>query len=78
MQVRLVEISKPSPSLPGLLIGVGSSLLGVDRAVKEVLQDLAPSSGVQARMDGILFERLEGASDDDQILTLLKDYLSSL
>nr|CAD1826660.1 unnamed protein product [Ananas comosus var. bracteatus] len=77
-QVRLVEISKPSPSLPGLLIGVGSSLLGVDRAVKEVLQDLAPSSGVQARMDGILFERLEGASDDDQILTLLKDYLSSL
>ncbi|XP_073010408.1 serine protease SPPA, chloroplastic [Typha latifolia] len=77
-QVRLVEVSKSSPSLPEVLSGIGSSLLGVDKAVKEVLQDVASINGVQARMDGILFERLENASDSNQIFTFLKDYLSSL
>lgn len=76
-QVKLVEVSKPSPSLPEILTSIGSFLFGLDRTVKGVLQDLTSSNGVQARMDGILFERLENASDDNQIFTLIKDYLSS-
>ncbi|KAJ6814345.1 serine protease SPPA, chloroplastic [Iris pallida] len=76
--VRLVEMSKPSPSLPEILTGIGSSLFGVQRTVQELLQDLTSSSGVQARMDGILFERLENSSDTKMIFQLIKDYLGSL
>lgn len=76
-QVKLVEVSKPSPSLPEILIGIGNSLFGLDQTVKGVLQDLASSNGVQARVDGILFESLENASDDNPIFRLIKDYLSS-
>ncbi|KAK9203904.1 hypothetical protein WN943_014161 [Citrus x changshan-huyou] len=59
-QVTLVEMSKPSPTLPEILSSVGNSIAGVDRTLKELLQDLTFSDGVQARMDGILFQRLEG------------------
>lgn len=77
-QVTLVEMSKPSPSLPEILSSVGNSIAGVDRTLKELLQDLTFSDGVQARMDGILFQRLEGVAYGNPILTLIKDYLSSL
>ncbi|KAF8365148.1 hypothetical protein HHK36_032836 [Tetracentron sinense] len=77
-QVKLVEMSRPSPTVPEILTGIGSSLVGVDRTLKELLQDLTFSDGVQARMDGILFQRLEGASFANPIFTLIKDYLSSL
>ncbi|KAG9448648.1 hypothetical protein H6P81_008613 [Aristolochia fimbriata] len=77
-QVRLVEMSRPSPTLPEILSGIGSSLVGVDQTVKEILQDLTSSSGVQARMDGIMFERLQGLSYGNPIFTLIKDCLSSL
>ncbi|KAF5202547.1 Serine protease sppa protein [Thalictrum thalictroides] len=77
-KVTLVEISRPSPTLPELLSGIGSSLLGLDQTVKVLLQELTLSEGVQARMDGIMFERLEGASSGNPIFTLIKDYLSSL
>ncbi|XP_010905779.1 serine protease SPPA, chloroplastic isoform X2 [Elaeis guineensis] len=76
-QVKLVEVSKPSPSLPEILSGIGNSLFGLDQTVKGVLQDLTSSNGVQARMDGILFESFENASDDNPIFRLIKDYLSS-
>jgi protease-4 len=76
MQVQLVEISKPSPTLPEILSGIGSSLLGVDRAVKGVLQDVTSLNGVQARMDGILFERLEDLSGENQLLLLVKDIVN--
>ncbi|KAF9591956.1 hypothetical protein IFM89_010403 [Coptis chinensis] len=77
-QVTLVEMSRPSPTLPEILSGVGTSLLGLDQTVKGLLQELTLSEGVQARMDGIMFERLEGASFANPIFTLIKDYLSSI
>ncbi|XP_011014570.1 PREDICTED: serine protease SPPA, chloroplastic [Populus euphratica] len=77
-QVMLVELSRPSPTLPEILSGIGSSVVGAERTLKELLQDSAFSNGVQARMDGILFQGLEEASYDNPILTLIKDYLGSL
>ncbi|KAJ9174122.1 hypothetical protein P3X46_017185 [Hevea brasiliensis] len=77
-QVTLVELSRPSPTLPEILSGIGSSIAGVDRTLKELLQDLSFSDGVQARMDGILFQRLEGTSYANPILGLIRDYLNSL
>ncbi|PIA57573.1 hypothetical protein AQUCO_00600352v1 [Aquilegia coerulea] len=77
-QVTLVEMSRPSPTLPELLSGIGTSLLGLDQTVKVLLQELTLTEGVQARMDGIMFEKLEAASSGNPIFTLIKDYLSSL
>ncbi|TXG61168.1 hypothetical protein EZV62_012531 [Acer yangbiense] len=47
---------------------VGNSIARVDRTLKELLQDLTFSNGVQARMDGILFQRPEGVSYANPIL----------
>ncbi|GFZ07664.1 signal peptide peptidase [Actinidia rufa] len=77
-QVTLVELSRPSPSLPEILSGIGSSLVGVDTTLKELLGDLISSEGIQARMDGIMFQKLEGSSYGNPFLNLIKDYLSSL
>ncbi|XP_050237574.1 serine protease SPPA, chloroplastic [Mercurialis annua] len=77
-QVNLVEMSRPSPTLPELLSRGGSSIAGVDTMLKELLQELTVSDGVQARMDGIMFQYLEGASFANPILTLIKDILRSL
>ncbi|XP_061347679.1 serine protease SPPA, chloroplastic-like [Gastrolobium bilobum] len=77
-QVTVVEISRPSPSLPEILLGVGNSLIGVDRTLKELLQGLTFSDGVQARMDGIMFQTLEGYPYANPILSIIKDYLSSM
>ncbi|XP_054791272.1 serine protease SPPA, chloroplastic-like [Prosopis cineraria] len=77
-QVTIVELSRTSPSLPEILSGIGSTLAGVDRTLKELVQSLTFPDGVQARMDGIMFERLEGYPYANPILTLIKDYLSSL
>ncbi|KAL5725643.1 hypothetical protein ACHQM5_008766 [Ranunculus cassubicifolius] len=77
-QVTLVEIMKPSPSLPEVLSGIGASVVGFDSTVKGLLRELTVSEGVQARMDGIIFERFEGASYSNPIFSLIKDYLSSL
>ncbi|KAK8557512.1 hypothetical protein V6N13_013780 [Hibiscus sabdariffa] len=76
--VTLVELSRPSSTLPEVLSGIGSSIVGVDRTLKELLQDLTFSDGVQARMDGIMFQRLEGLSNATPLFSLIKDYLSSL
>lgn len=77
-QVSLVELSRSSPSLPEILSGIGNTLVGVDTTLKELLRELSISDGVQARMDGIMFQRLEGYSYANPIFTLIKDYLSSL
>jgi protease-4 len=76
MQVQLVEISRASPSLPEILLDIGGSLLGIDRVVKGVLQDVTSLNGVQARMDGILFERLENASGESQLFVLIKEIVN--
>lgn len=73
-----MEFSRPSPSLPEVLSGIGSSLLGVERTVKQQLQDLTSSDGVQARMDGIMFQKLEGAAFANPFFNLIKDVLSCL
>ncbi|XP_022769675.1 serine protease SPPA, chloroplastic-like isoform X1 [Durio zibethinus] len=77
-QVTLVELSRPSPTLPELLSDIGNSIVGVDRTLKELLQELTFSDGIQARMDGIMFQRLEGFSNATPLFSLIKDYLSSL
>ncbi|XP_057951947.1 serine protease SPPA, chloroplastic [Malania oleifera] len=76
-EVTLVELSRPSPTLPEILSGIGNSIIGVDSTLKELLQSLTFSEEVQARMDGILFQRLEGDSSDNPIFSLIKDCLSS-
>ncbi|KAL8216073.1 hypothetical protein R6Q57_022910 [Mikania cordata] len=77
-QVTLVELSKSSPTLPELLSGIGSSTVGIDATLKQLMDDLTSNYGVQARMDGIMFQRLEGSSFANPIFSLIKDYLSSL
>ncbi|WOL19897.1 hypothetical protein Cni_G28699 [Canna indica] len=76
-QVKLVELSKSSPTLPQLLSGIGSSLLGLDKTVREAFLGSNSLSGIQARMDGILFESVGNASDDNPIFALIKDILHS-
>ena len=55
-----MELSRPSPTLPEVLSGIGNTLVGVDTTLKELLLELTNSEGIQARMDGIMFQRLEG------------------
>ncbi|XP_058112382.1 serine protease SPPA, chloroplastic isoform X1 [Magnolia sinica] len=77
-QVRLVELSKTSPSLPEIVSGIGNTLFGVETTVKGLLQELTSySDGIQARMDGIMFERLGSTSYGNPIFQLIKDCLSS-
>ncbi|PIM97225.1 hypothetical protein CDL12_30307 [Handroanthus impetiginosus] len=77
-QVTLVELSRPSISLPQILGALGSSIAKADEAIKELLEVMASSDGIQARMDGIMLEQLDGASHDSIIFALIKDYLSCL
>ncbi|KAH0691993.1 serine protease SPPA, chloroplastic isoform X1 [Solanum tuberosum] len=76
-QVSVVELSRPSASLPEVLSGIGSSLAGADRTLKELLNDVASSDGIQARMDGVMFEKLGGAAYTNPLFMLIKDCLSS-
>ncbi|CAN4088311.1 unnamed protein product [Withania somnifera] len=76
-QVSVVELSRPSASLPEFLSGIGSSLAGADRTLKELLNDVASSDGIQARMDGVMFEKLGGATYTNPLFMLIKDCLSS-
>ncbi|EYU38164.1 hypothetical protein ABFS82_04G140000 [Erythranthe guttata] len=76
-QVTLVEISRPSTSLFDILGGFGSSVAEADKAIKELMQLMSSSDGIQARVDGIVLEQLDGASYANIIFTLLKDCLSS-
>ncbi|VFQ87470.1 unnamed protein product [Cuscuta campestris] len=77
-QVDVVEMSRPSPSLPEILSSTGNSLVGVDRSLKELLSEMAFSDGIQARVDGIMLEKMEGAAHGVPLLRLIKDCLSSL
>ncbi|XP_028114643.1 serine protease SPPA, chloroplastic-like [Camellia sinensis] len=77
-EVTLVELSRPSPTLPEILVCIGNNMVGVDRTLHELLQDLASSDEIQARMDGIMFQKLDGVSNSSPLFTLIKDYLNSL
>nr|ATB19551.1 putative SPPA1 [Cupressus duclouxiana] len=84
-KVSLVELSKGSRSLLdilGLITGGARALisfkssLGLDESVQEFFEDLSPP-GVQARMDGIIFQGLGEHQDGQAFIKLIKDYLSS-
>ncbi|KAG0466381.1 hypothetical protein HPP92_017961 [Vanilla planifolia] len=75
-QVKLVEICRPSPSFSEILSGLGASLFGLERTMKEMLQDLTSYGDVQARIEGILFERME-REYSNPVFSFIKDYFSS-
>ncbi|CAL5442070.1 unnamed protein product [Camellia sinensis] len=77
-EVTLVELSRPSPTLLKILVGIGNTVVGVDRTLQELLQDLASFDEIQARMDGVMFQKLDGVSNFGPLFTLIQDYLSSL
>ena len=78
MQVTLVELSKPSYSLLELLSDIEGTFVGVNRSLKGLVRELTSYEGVQARMDGIIFERMAGASHGNPIIGLLRDFLGCL
>ncbi|KAL3639311.1 hypothetical protein CASFOL_017218 [Castilleja foliolosa] len=77
-QVTLIEVSRPSASLPELLSGLGSSIAEAEKVIKGLAQVMVSSDGIQARMDGIMLEQLDGASYANIFVTLVTDFLSSL
>ncbi|KAI7985250.1 hypothetical protein LOK49_LG14G00354 [Camellia lanceoleosa] len=78
VKITLLELSRPSPTLLEILVGISNIVVGVDRTLQELLQDLASSDEIQAWMDGIMFQKLDGVSNSSPFFTLIKDYLSSL
>ena len=56
--VTVVELSRPDPALPNVLRYIGYSLVGAHQTLKEL--DLALSDRVQERMDGTMFQNLDG------------------
>lgn len=78
-QVTLVELSTPSTSPLDIISGFGNSLAEADKGIKELLQIMASSDGIQASMDGIMFEKFGGpVSSIGFVFTFIKDYLRSL
>ncbi|KAI3688832.1 hypothetical protein L2E82_46697 [Cichorium intybus] len=75
-KVTLVEVSKQSLSLPQILFRMLSSTIGLDTTLNQLYDGSTLSDGVQARMDGIMFQGSEGSSLADPIFNLLKDYPS--
>ncbi|KAI3688833.1 hypothetical protein L2E82_46699 [Cichorium intybus] len=75
-KVTLVEVSKQSLSLPQILFRMLSSATGLDTSLNQLQDGLTSCDGVQARMDGIMFQGSEGSSLADPIFNLLNDYLN--
>ncbi|KAL1553956.1 serine protease SPPA, chloroplastic-like isoform X1 [Salvia divinorum] len=77
-EVTLVELSRPSTSLPELLGGLGGSIAEADKAIRELLEVMSSSSGIQARMDGMMMEQLDGGAGSyaNIIFTAINNYLS--
>lgn len=75
--MTLVELSRP-PSPLEILSDMGNTFVEADEAVKDLMHEMESCDALQARMDGILLEKFEGASHANSALVLLKDYLKSL
>lgn len=73
-EVTLIELSRP-PSLLEILSGNVNNFVEADEVVKDVIHEMTSSDSIQARMDGILLQKFEGASYSNSVYTLLKDYL---
>ncbi|KAL6995001.1 hypothetical protein U1Q18_005135 [Sarracenia purpurea var. burkii] len=50
--VTLAKLSRPFPTLSKISIGIGNTIAGVDRTLKELLEELASSDEIQASPDG--------------------------
>ncbi|KAI3673310.1 hypothetical protein L6452_39427 [Arctium lappa] len=61
-KVTLVELSRPALSLTRILFGIGSSAIGIDTSLNQLVDGLTSSDEVQARMDGIMLQGSEGSS----------------
>ncbi|KAL0462341.1 UNVERIFIED_CONTAM: Serine protease SPPA, chloroplastic [Sesamum latifolium] len=77
-QVTLVELSRTSSSPLEILRDMGNTFVEADEAVKDLIHEMTSSDAIQARMDGILLEKLEGATYANSALALVKHYLRSL
>ncbi|CAL5445070.1 unnamed protein product [Camellia sinensis] len=76
---RAVAMAKQKANIPlGRELAFGNIVVGVDRTLQELLQDLASFDEIQARMDGVMFQKLDGVSNFGPLFTLIQDYLSSL
>lgn len=75
--MTVVELSQP-PSPLAMLSGMGDTFVEANEAVKDLIHEMESSDAIQARMDGILVEKFEGASHSNSVLALLKDYLKIL
>jgi len=73
-----VELSSSSPTLPKVLSNPGNSLIGEDRTLEELRQDLPFSDEVQARMDETMFQNFGGYPSANPISALMTDYLDSM
>ncbi|KAG6481123.1 hypothetical protein ZIOFF_057716 [Zingiber officinale] len=72
-EVRLVEVSRPSPTLTERFSAIKNSLFGLDIAVNEVLQNLRNSGEVQARMDDVLLDLTDSTAEAKRLPHLIKD-----
>ena len=77
MQVNAVELSRASTLLEIVSDNIESTVDEVVRTLK-VLPNMTSSEGVQARMDGIFFERMGGTSLGNPVIRLVKAFLGSL
>ncbi|KAL7114772.1 hypothetical protein ACP275_04G142200 [Erythranthe tilingii] len=77
-QVTLVEVSRSSTYPLEILMNMGNSVVEADEAVKELIHEMGSSNVVQARMEGILFEKMDGSPYANSIFTFIKHYLRSL
>lgn len=76
-EVTVVELSRASTLLEIVSDTIESTVDGVVRTLK-VLHNLTSSEGVQARMDGIFFERMGETSLGNPVIRLLKAFIGSL
>ncbi|CAL5362467.1 unnamed protein product [Camellia sinensis] len=76
---RAVAMAKQKANIPlGRELAFGNTVVGVDRTLQELLQDLTSFDEIQAWMDGVMFQKLDGVSNFGPLFTLIQDYLSSL
>ncbi|CAI0544047.1 unnamed protein product [Linum tenue] len=79
--VKVVELSRPNSSLTEMITALGTVVAGLGKTAEAIspagLKLFDDDGGVEARMD-FDFQSLDGASDPNLMLTLMKCFLSSL
>ncbi|CAL1403807.1 unnamed protein product [Linum trigynum] len=79
--VKVVELSRPNSSLPEMIMALGTVMAGLGKTAQAIspagLKFFDDDGGVEARMD-FDFQSLDGASDPNLMLTLMKCFLGSI